>query len=57
MARMFSPCLIPILFLRRFRRALRRRPTLLAEAGAVPPTVADLVDLDHAHRYAPGCGP
>lgn len=54
MARMLSPCLLPVLFLRAFRRALRRRPTLLAEAGAVPPSVADMIDLDHTHRYAPG---
>lgn len=52
-----APCLILLVAARAIRRALRRRPTLLAEAGAVPPTVADLVDLDHAHRYAPGYGP
>lgn len=49
-----APCLWPLLLARRLGRAIRRRPTLPAEIGIIPPSVADLVQLDHEYRYAPG---
>lgn len=47
-----APCLWPLLIVRRIVRAVRARPTLPAESGLCPPSVADLLDLHHEHRYA-----